>query len=60
LSWHAPDVGDQYARPYVVPDPSATTMLSQAGDEFVITATDGLWDAFTSQEAVDFVHTVSV
>lgn len=27
-------------------------------DQFVILATDGLWDVMTSEEAVQYVHTV--
>jgi serine/threonine protein phosphatase PrpC len=40
----------------VIADPEVTTHEVQTGDQFFIMASDGLWDVFTSQEAVDFVR----
>lgn len=40
----------------VIADPDVTTHEIQSGDEFFIMASDGLWDVFSSQEAVDFVR----
>lgn len=36
------------------PDIESWTVTER--DEFIVLATDGLWDAFTSEEAVRFVH----
>ena len=30
----------------------------EEGDQFIIMASDGLWDVMTSEEAVNFVHSV--
>ena len=50
-------IGDAGEKPFV----SAEADVRRFGplgnsDEFIILATDGLWDVLTSQEAVDFVH----
>ena len=41
---------------YIVAVPEITTRLIQPSDEFVIIASDGLWDVFPSQSAVDYVR----
>lgn len=41
--------------PLVVPDPEVAVSRIEAEDEFLILACDGLWDIFSSQEAVDMV-----
>jgi hypothetical protein len=43
-----------------VAEPEITTTEIVSGDQFVVIASDGLWDVFTSQEAIDFVTKVSV
>lgn len=35
-----------------------TIEVNRETDEFVILASDGLWDVMTSDEAVEFVHSV--
>jgi serine/threonine protein phosphatase PrpC len=40
----------------VVADPEVLTHEIQSGDEFFLIASDGLWDVFSSQDAVDFVR----
>lgn len=50
-------IGDRYARPMV----SGQVEIKQYpfmedSDEFILLASDGLWDVMTSQEVVDFVH----
>ena len=41
--------------PLVVPEPEVVVSHIEAADEFLILACDGLWDIFSSQEAVDMV-----
>lgn len=49
-------VGDRSERPHVVADPDVTFVSMQEGeDNFIVVATDGLWDVFGSQDAVEFV-----
>ena len=36
-------------------EPEITTFRPFASDEFIIMATDGLWDVFSSQDAVSYV-----
>lgn len=40
----------------VIPDPEITSFRTQADDEFIIVASDGLWDVMASQPAVDMVR----
>lgn len=52
-------IGDRDLRPYV----SGEVEIKQFErdfdkDEFIVIASDGLWDVFTSEEAVTFVHDV--
>lgn len=41
-------------RGILVPDPEITFFAPCKGDQFVIIATDGLWDVMSSQDAVNF------
>eukprot|EP00750_Incisomonas_marina_P000377 INCI10282.1.p1 GENE.INCI10282.1~~INCI10282.1.p1 ORF type:complete len:788 (+),score=122.55 INCI10282.1:542-2905(+) len=41
---------------YIVSVPEITTRTIDPSDEFIIVASDGLWDVFTTQSAVDFVR----
>eukprot|EP00899_Mesostigma_viride_P021476 jgi/Mesvir1/2932/Mv13998-RA.1 len=44
----------------VIPKPSCTSLkISQTHSQFIILASDGIWEVFTSQEAVDWVYTYS-
>jgi len=49
--------GDCTLKPYITAAPEiAEVELGSVGeDEFVLVASDGLWDVFSNQEAVDFV-----
>jgi len=50
-------IGDRYAKPVVSGDVEIKHFPSQrSDDEFVLLASDGLWDVMTSQEVVSFVH----
>eukprot|EP00980_Cylindrotheca_fusiformis_P008959 scaffold1912_cov135-Cylindrotheca_fusiformis.AAC.6 len=49
-------VGDRSERPYVTAEPEIIAAPIMEGvDDFIIVATDGLWDVFDSNDAVDFV-----
>ncbi len=51
-------VGDRFAKPVVTSEPEIMTFPVAEDDEFVVLASDGLWDVMTSQEVVDYVHEV--
>lgn len=40
----------------VIPDPECKTREIRAEDEFLILASDGLWDVISSQEVVQYVQ----
>lgn len=50
-------VGDGYAKPAVSSDVEIRHFpIAEETDEFVLLASDGLWDVMSSQEAVSLVH----
>ena len=50
-------IGDKFAKPAISADPEIKKFpVSDDGDEFIILASDGIWDVMTSQEVVSFVH----
>lgn len=53
-------IGDSYAKPYVSSEVEIKRLpLGNDGeDEFVVLASDGLWDVMDSEDVVDFVHQV--
>lgn len=52
-------IGDRSERPFVSGEVEIQTYPVEAdGDQFVILATDGLWDVMTSDEAVEYVQEV--
>jgi len=52
--------GDSSLKPYITSAPEiAEVELGAIGeDEFIIVASDGLWDVFGNQDAVDFCHKI--
>jgi serine/threonine protein phosphatase PrpC len=50
-------IGDRFAKPVVSGDVEINHFpVMEDADEFIILASDGLWDAMTSEEVVSFVH----
>lgn len=45
-------IGDNYLKPYVIPDPEVTVTDRSADDECLILASDGLWDVVSNETAV--------
>lgn len=50
------DAGDQYLRPYVISKPEVTVTQRSSKDEFLILASDGLWDVMSSEVACQVVR----
>lgn len=50
-------IGDKDEKPYISGEPTIKRFDRQPGtDEFIVVATDGLWDVLESEECVNFVH----
>ena len=50
-------IGDKDEKPYICSEPTIKRFdWEHAHDEFVVVATDGLWDVLESDECVNFVH----
>lgn len=50
-------IGDRFAKPAVSGEVEIKRFpVTEGGDEFIMLASDGLWDVMSSQEAVSFVH----
>lgn len=47
---------EHFTKPILSADPSITATRLKQGDEFMILASDGLWEHLSNQEAVDIVH----
>ncbi|XP_047321554.1 probable protein phosphatase 2C 46 [Impatiens glandulifera] len=47
---------ETFTKPILSSEPSITVQEIQPNDQFLIFASDGLWDNFSSQEAVDIVQ----
>ena len=48
-------IGDRSERPHVSAEPEIISVPVRKGDEFIIVATDGLWDVMDSDDAVNYV-----
>lgn len=52
-------IGDRDLRPFVTGEPEVKAFQrDEQRDEFIVIASDGLWDVFTSEEVVTFVQDV--
>lgn len=51
-------MGDRSERPAVTAEPDITRMQLVEQDEFIVLATDGLWDVMSSQEVVTYIHAI--
>ncbi|CAB9521270.1 linked kinase-associated serine/threonine phosphatase 2C [Seminavis robusta] len=50
-------IGDGFSKPIVSPEPDIRRFrVEDEGDEFILLASDGLWDVMSSQDAVNFVR----
>ena len=49
-------IGDRFAKPAVTGEVEVKRFPLRAEDEFVLLASDGLWDVMSSQEVVSYVH----
>ncbi|CAH8376271.1 unnamed protein product [Eruca vesicaria subsp. sativa] len=49
-------IGDEYLKKWVIAEPETRTLKIKPESEFLILASDGLWDKVTNQEAVDVVR----
>lgn len=49
-------IGDQYLRPYVICTPEVTVTDRTNKDEFLILASDGLWDVLSNENACQVVR----
>ncbi|CAM8937485.1 unnamed protein product [Rhodiola kirilowii] len=49
-------IGDQYLKPFVTSEPEVTVCQRTKNDEFLILASDGLWDVISNQVACQVVR----
>ncbi|KAL5814356.1 hypothetical protein ACOSQ3_025148 [Xanthoceras sorbifolium] len=49
-------IGDQYLKPYVISEPEVTARERTESDDFIIIATDGLWDVVSNEFACEVVR----
>ncbi|KAL2524955.1 putative protein phosphatase 2C 24 [Abeliophyllum distichum] len=49
-------LGNHYLKPYVTPDPEVTIYKRKESDDFLILATDGLWDVVSNEIACEVVR----
>jgi len=50
-------IGDKNLKEYIIPDPDSVVVHIDKSTQFLIMATDGLWELFTHQEIVDYIIT---
>lgn len=50
------DLGDEHLKPYVIAQAEVTVIERSDLDEFIILASDGLWDVMSNEEACKVVR----
>ena len=50
------NAGDHYLKPFVIPKPEIIVSKRTSADEFLILATDGLWDVVSNEVACQVVR----
>lgn len=53
-------IGDAHLKQWVVADPDTRTLLVDPQCEFLLLASDGLWDKVDNQEAVDIARPLCI
>ena len=48
--------GDRNIKSFISAEPEVRERLLEYGDDFLVLATDGLWDVMTNQEACNVVY----
>ncbi|EFJ47935.1 hypothetical protein VOLCADRAFT_61058 [Volvox carteri f. nagariensis] len=46
-------IGDHGLRPYIIPEPEVSVVCRTEDDDFLLLASDGLWDVMANQEATN-------
>ncbi|KXZ53520.1 hypothetical protein GPECTOR_7g970 [Gonium pectorale] len=46
-------IGDHGLRPYIIPEPEVSVVCRREDDDFLLLASDGLWDVMANQEATN-------
>lgn len=49
-------IGDRSERPAVTAVPDVTSYRIEPSDDFIVLASDGVWDVMSSQDVVSFIH----
>ncbi|XP_009764062.1 probable protein phosphatase 2C 8 [Nicotiana sylvestris] len=49
-------IGDHYLKPFVIPEPEVTVYKRDEWDEFLVIATDGLWDVVSNEVTCEVVR----
>ncbi|XP_050270170.1 protein phosphatase 2C 77 [Quercus robur] len=49
-------IGDNYMKPWVIPDPEVMFVPRSKEDECLVLASDGLWDVMTNEEVCDIAR----
>ncbi|KAJ0979370.1 hypothetical protein J5N97_014844 [Dioscorea zingiberensis] len=53
-------IGDSHLKQWVIPEPETNTLAIKPECEFLILASDGLWDKVNNQEAVDIARPLCI